>query len=252
MYGVTLSPAVIADWCRGVHTPFGGIRIPTIDFLDPSPELAYVIGVVVGDGWAVKRSGRSGEYRISAKVKDRDFAEEFSRCLGKVLGREPPKPIPMKDEKYRVRVNSNALYKLLQKPINIDKIRLFVEHTRDCTRSFLRGFFDAEGSVTLDGDIYCYNTDHRLLEYTRRLLGLLGIKTTDPKIRTKKGTLIKDWKTGKTYIKKKDVYYLYVRADTKLNFYKHVGFTIQRKRQRLEECLKRRGLLNVPLNQSSS
>ncbi|MEM0080077.1 MAG: hypothetical protein QXT92_03590 [Nitrososphaerota archaeon] len=27
-----------------------GCRIPSIEFLEPSPELAYIIGVVAGDG----------------------------------------------------------------------------------------------------------------------------------------------------------------------------------------------------------
>ncbi|MEM0481933.1 MAG: hypothetical protein QXM16_03470 [Nitrososphaerota archaeon] len=96
LYGVALNSAVINHWCKGIHTPYNAIRIPTIDFLEPSPELAYVIGVVAGDGYAVKSMQRSGDYRIEAIVKDREFAEEFPRCLGKVLDREPPKPIPEK------------------------------------------------------------------------------------------------------------------------------------------------------------
>ncbi len=51
MHGVTLSLPTISGWCREIHSPFGEIRIPAIDFLKPSSELAYIIGVIAG-GWA--------------------------------------------------------------------------------------------------------------------------------------------------------------------------------------------------------
>ncbi len=240
LYGVALSPAVIVYWCRGVHTPYNGIRIPTIDSLEPSPELAYVVGVVVGDGCAFKTSTRSGEYKVGAKAKDREFIEEFSRCLGRVLGREPPKPIPVEDGNFQVRVQSKVLYQLLQKPIDIERIRPFVEHSEDCIRSFLRGFFDSEGSVDKNkGEILCYNTDTRLLEYVQKLLRTLGIETTGPRINTRRGTPFFDKKQGKTYKTRKDVYYIYVKARDRLKFYKLVGFTIKRKQKTLEEYLRR-------------
>ncbi len=250
LHGVKLSPAVIADWCSGAHSPYNGARIPTIDHLKPSPELAYVIGVVAGDGWAVKTNARSGEYRVGARAKDIEFIEEFARCLGKVLGREPPRPVPVEDGLLLVYVRSRALYQLLQKPIDIDRIRRFIEHCEDCKRSFLRGFYDSEGSVDNEGKIRCLNTDTRLLRYVQKLLKLLGIETTGPKISARKGTLLFDKKLGEAYKKRKNVYYIYVKARDKLKFYKLVGFTIRRKQQRLEEYVRCHGLLeDEPPNQ---
>jgi DNA transposition AAA+ family ATPase len=52
----------------------------------------------------------------------------------------------------------------MKKPIDIEKIRRFVEHCERCMAMFLRGFFDSEGSVSKNGYItsptpttsYCY------------------------------------------------------------------------------------------------
>ncbi|MEM0482237.1 MAG: LAGLIDADG family homing endonuclease [Nitrososphaerota archaeon] len=190
-----------------------------------------------------ERVGRRGEYRIEVKVKDMDFVKEFAECLGRVLRRGPPRPKTVEDGRLKMRVSSKALYELLQKPLNLDRIRPFTEYSNDGMRSFLRGFFDSEAHVDKkDGDIFCYNTDIRLLKYVQRLLKLLGIQTTGPKICIRKGAPI-DKNRGEIYKKRKNVYYIYVKARDRLRFYKLVGFTIKRKQQRLEEYLRRRGLL---------
>ncbi|MEM0481449.1 MAG: hypothetical protein QXM16_00965 [Nitrososphaerota archaeon] len=93
-YGVRLSRSEVSEWLRGIRKPLNEIRIPSIDYLEPSPDLAYFIGVV-GDGCVIRKSTYStwgGGYKVVACVKDGEFAEEFARCLGRVLGREPPKP----------------------------------------------------------------------------------------------------------------------------------------------------------------
>ncbi len=58
--------------------------------------------------------------------------------------------------------------------------------------------------------------------------------------------------SGKIIIRRKDEYYIELRAKDRLKFYRLVGFTIRRKQQYLEEYLRRRGLLgDKPPNQSS-
>jgi intein-encoded DNA endonuclease-like protein len=54
-YGVRISKSSISEWLRGMHSPYDGRRIPSLVFLEPSEELAYVIGVVLGDGYAYRR-----------------------------------------------------------------------------------------------------------------------------------------------------------------------------------------------------
>ncbi|MEM4270414.1 MAG: hypothetical protein QW223_09925 [Candidatus Caldarchaeum sp.] len=50
--------------------------------------------MVAGDGyvWRRQRPRKYHEVFNGFNVVDMEFAEEFSRCLGVVLRREPPKP----------------------------------------------------------------------------------------------------------------------------------------------------------------
>jgi len=242
MYGVTLNKSHISFWIREVHNPYTSKRryIPSIDYLRPSEELAYVIGAVLGDGCVFLQKYH---YFITLRVKDLEFAEKFAECIGKVLEREPPKPIPVKNGAFKVKVCSKTLYELLKKPIDIDNIRKYVEHCFRCICAFLRGFFDSEGSIDKDGDTRVYNSDKSLLVYIKDLLNRFGIKTTGPKLHIKARTPIKNPVIDKTYFRKNDNYYLYMHAESKLKFYELIGFTIKRKQQRLEEYLIRRGLL---------
>jgi intein-encoded DNA endonuclease-like protein len=243
MCGVTLSKSQISYWVRGLRNPSNDPRrIPPLDHLRPSEELAYVIGAIVGDGYVCQKL-RNYYYRVVLTVKDLEFAEEFARCIAKVIGREPPKSIPGKDGVFVVEVGSKTLYELLKKPVNIDRIRQYIEHCINCVSAFLWGFFDSEGSIYGNGKIRVYNSDKPLLEYIKDLLNRLGIKTTGPKIIVKAGTPCKSPTTGKTYFTRKDVSYLYIHAESRLRFYQLIGFTVKRKQQRLEEYLIRRGVL---------
>jgi len=94
-YGVRISKSYISYWIRGVHSPYNGRRIPSLELLKPSEELAYVRGVKVGDGYAYRRRRTIKGYNpvwIGLRAKDREFVEEFARCLAKVLGRKQIRP----------------------------------------------------------------------------------------------------------------------------------------------------------------
>ncbi len=240
-HGVRLSKSHISYWSRGLHSPYNGRYIPSIELLKPSEELAYVIGVKLGDGYAVRsRRPVKGYSRalIGLKVKDREFAEEFSRCLTKVLGRTPKRLRYVKSTKrYVVEVKSETLYQLLRKPLDLDRLKKYIEHCGNCVGAFLRGFFDSEGSVNKSGYIYLSNTDLRLLEYVKHLLQRLGIETTGPWLKTRRGTVIHDHMTGKKYTTNKDVYVVGIRANSNHIFYEKIGFTIKRKQKRLEKYL---------------
>ncbi|MEM1583596.1 MAG: LAGLIDADG family homing endonuclease [Nitrososphaerota archaeon] len=125
-----------------------------------------------------------------------------------------------------VEVESKTLYELLRKLIDINKIAPFVEYCEECMRRFARSFFDSEGCVSKNGQISCSNSDLQLLQYVRKILNLLGIRTTEPKICVKKETALFDRRKGKTYTAKKDVYRIYVRMSDVLRFYQLIGFTI--------------------------
>ncbi len=65
VYRVKLSKSHISYWCRRTHNPYNGIRIPSIEFLRPSESLAYIIGVVAGDGYARRKNRVRKGYRDS-------------------------------------------------------------------------------------------------------------------------------------------------------------------------------------------
>ncbi|MEM1948305.1 MAG: LAGLIDADG family homing endonuclease [Candidatus Caldarchaeum sp.] len=244
-YGVRLRKSHVSGWIRRLHSPYNAILIPTIDMLKPSVELAYIIGVVAGDGYIRSKWHKTRRYYksiIGLKVVDLEFAEEFALCLAIVLGREPPQP-KQTIRGYTIEVACKTLHGLLTKPIDIEKLKPYIEHDSRCTSAFLRGFFDSEGSVSENGSITVCNTDIKLLEYVKQLLSKLGIEATGPRLSHKSGQIVVDPRTGKTGISRKDLYLLYIRASSLPTYYRRVGFTIHRKRKRLEEYLTRRGLL---------
>jgi intein-encoded DNA endonuclease-like protein len=145
-----------------VHNPYNGRRIPSLELLKPSEELAYVIGVKVGDGYTYRRKHAIKCYNhvwIGLKAKDREFVEKFARCLAKVLGRKQIRPRFRDDVgKYVVEVRSQTLYELLRKPVDPHRLKKYIEHCERCVAAFLRGFADSERCANKRGYIFILNT----------------------------------------------------------------------------------------------
>lgn len=252
-HGERLSKSSISYWIRGIHTPLQDgkgkpdspaprsyRRFASVEELKPSPDLAYVIGVVFGDGSAFVTHTKSGERRplITLRVRDRDFVEAFARALGRVLNRHHP---PVREQTvngktfHLVRVQDATLAELLAGR-DIERIRRFVEHDDACRAAFLRGFFDSEGSVG-PYRIYAYNTDLRVLKFVREQLMALNIECSEPRLNRLGGRPAGS--DGK-YITNKDLYAVSIHAASLELFLEKVGFSIERKRQRLEMMVTRR------------
>jgi intein-encoded DNA endonuclease-like protein len=134
-YGARISKSHISYWLRGIHSPYNGRRIPSLELLKSSEELAYVIGVKVGDGYVGKKSRVRKGYNpvwIGLKARDREFVEGFGRCLAKVIVRRQIRSRFRDDVgKYVVEVGSKTLYELLRKPVDLDRLKKYIEHLRD-------------------------------------------------------------------------------------------------------------------------
>jgi intein-encoded DNA endonuclease-like protein len=236
-YGVRLSKSHISYWIRGIHNPHNGRLIPSMELLEPSETLAYIIGTVLGDGYPkIKGRVRKG-YRhtiVRFEAVDREFVEEVARCIAVVLNRPPPTlKIRKGTRKYYIEVESKTLWELLKKPVDLERLRKYIEHCEKCMAAFLRGFFDAEGCVSKSGYILAFNTNYEVLTYVQGLLKRFGIESTGPRVSRPAGSLIKiDPITGKIYTTKKDCYCIYIRSYCNVNFYNHIGFTILRKQER--------------------
>jgi intein-encoded DNA endonuclease-like protein len=228
-HGVWIGTGTISRWLRGVHSPYNGRRLPSLELLKPSEDLANVIGVVLGDGYTYERSihKTSRGYIIGLEAKDKEFVEEFGRRLANVLGKEAIRPKFREGVgTYVVKATSKTLYELLKKPVDLKRIKPYVEHCPKCAAAFLRGLFDSEACIGKDGHIKLYNTNYEVLVYAQKLLWkYFGIESTGP------------W----PHKQKEGYYYIYIRAESLLNFYRYIGFTILRKQKRLEEYLKRTG-----------
>lgn len=234
---VELSKSTVKTWARGISNPYNCILIPTVEHLKPSEELAYIIGVVAGDGYTRAKPNASKhciDYVIGLKVVDYEFAEEFRRCLKKITGKTPPN-IRWTSRGYTIEMRCKVLHQLLRKPLDIEKLKPFIEHSVDTMSAFLRGFFDSEGPVSLNGNISVSNTDIQLLYYVKRLLERLGIETSEPRVQTKAGQAVRI--KGKTYVAKKNCYEFRIRSGSRPRFSLRVGFTIKRKQQRLHKIL---------------
>ena len=225
----------ISGWVRGEHCPQGRVRQSRAD---PSPELAYMIGVRLGDATiAVSKYN----FRVKLRVTDYDFALEFSRCPCKVLHRPLYEPRWSKRfSHWYVAASSILLYQYLSGPL--DAFKEVIEHDDACASAFLRGFFDSEGSYS-SGGLTVSNTNLEVLNYVRKLLlERFSIETTGPYLGSKGGRKVTI--KGKVCNANKDAYYVRVGARSIETFNAKVGFSIGRKSAKLGDGFGRRGYTN--------
>ncbi len=225
-YGFVPSKSLISEWSRGVHHPLGSANRFVAE---PNPELAYVIGVRFGDG-SINRKGYNRRIRLQSV--DPEFVVEFDRCLSVIL--RSARHALWEDNKRRevhVEARSVLLFNFLRQ--SFYDLQEWIEHCHQCVSAFLRGFFDSEGSVSKNGELFAWNNDTALLGYVMRLLRkYFAIETTGPHLGKRKGSEIQ--RRGKTYVRNSDSYYMYVRSKSIEKFMRCVGFVIRRKGERLQ------------------
>jgi intein-encoded DNA endonuclease-like protein len=181
------------------------------------PELNYLIGAFIGDGCAFYHK-KTRSYRIIFEVKDADFIESINDTVEKVLGKRYS-IYRNSWNGYSVVIYSKELYQLLMQPLEkLEKIIL------QYPSSFLRGFFDAEGSVDINGrSIKMTNKNYERLLLVQKCLRLLGINS---------------------YIRKRtreDIYDLRICGyENMVKFREKCGSSIQRKMEKLSRIRKTR------------
>ncbi len=193
-------------------------------------EKAYVLGVLCGDGYLYTNHR---DYTIRLAVNDKDFAEEFSRNLEIVYGLKPL----VYSHNYRciVELRSKEAYEDIAKFGNFRTYtwrvpnEIVVSRDETIRASFLRGFFDSEGSVA-KYSIGCCSVNKEGLIEIKQILESLGIRV---------GHLSKDGLHHRIYI---------CDRLSRVRFYKIVGFSIKRKEDKLRMSLgpKRIELLPPP------
>jgi len=143
--------------------------------LDSSPELAYILGVIDGDGCV------SGYDQIVLDVKDYAFAKEFETAL-KAIGLRANtrnndywnKDLERQYYGWQCYARS-AVFVCWFKGLTREQKEEIVSQFPD---QYLKGFFESEGTyyINTDGSVYVrfFNTNYELLLMVQRLLTLLG------------------------------------------------------------------------------
>ncbi len=142
----------------------------------PSPTLAYVLGVLLGDGSVYKiRSARgSHSYHVSLYVKDRIFAEKFAVALTEI-GLDP-RFYFCKNGFFRAEAINGGFYEWY-KALSLEQICLLV---RGCEDRLVCGFYESEGSIGVNESrlrIQIGNKHKKLLFMIQNILHNWNIKS---------------------------------------------------------------------------
>ena len=188
-------------------------------------KLAYILGVIYGDGYLLNDSSNHGV--VGLAVKDEDFALMFKEYIERWSGLTAT--LKRKGRLYRVELYSVEAYNFLK---NFELDRLLIAPKKiQC--AFLKGFYDSEGSVWIENRgkgrprirIACYNTNRTLVDLIKCLLTQLDIHH---RLRIKPN--------NQTFKNAKLLYEIIIdRRSSVKKFRGFIGFSIKRKRSKLNE-----------------
>lgn len=147
--------------------------------LAPSNNLAYILGVLKGDGCVYRT--KIG-YGVVLSVVDKLFAESFKENLTKI-GLHPKislrdKGNPRWKKQFAVLAYSKAFY-YWYKNLTLEDIENLLVENKEFIREFIRGFYESEGcfSYWRKGMMYTLEigvTDQELLKLVQRMARCLG------------------------------------------------------------------------------
>lgn len=130
--------------------------------------LAYVLGVLRGDG-SVYKSSKHRRCQIDLSVKDKSFTEKFAEAL-RGIGLKPSRIYICHNGQCRVQATSVDFYGWY-KLLDLEKIRFFI---RGFEEYFVCGFYESEGCINLHSSgrfrIHMYNKSWEVLSMIKDIL----------------------------------------------------------------------------------
>jgi len=140
-------------------------RTKLVDFRKQR-RLAYILGVIHGDGWATFCE-RTKRYEIGLASKDKNFAEKFASAL-QDLGLKVYFGYQKKRELWRVSANGKEL------KLWVDRNPLPNFKEQELMVAYIEGFYESEGSTK---NIVFTNTNKERLLRIKVMLSKLGIES---------------------------------------------------------------------------
>jgi len=159
--------------------------------LTHNPELFYVLGAVLGDGYTYGWKDKKREhFRVGLDVKNKIFALKYAQKISKGMGSKINACYYANKELWFVRLDNKELYLLVTKLRFSPDLIVSLINKNDKSLSkainFIEGFFDADGCVKIINDsarkipkirLDFMSTDSNRIEVIRILLErYLGIK----------------------------------------------------------------------------
>lgn len=193
-------------------------------FYNETPELAYFLGFFMADGHLVWNNGGRYELNIEINTKDIEILNKFVEWIC------PGKPLMFRSRNIneticnvcRLYINDKTIVSILLEKYGIlqnktGNEKLLFKDRASLFSSFIRGLFDGDGSVLLDGDrayVDICSASLSLLEEIKKYFGYGNIN----KVNT-----IHSWKITNTGDVKKFIDFIYTDD----------CFTLKRKKEKL-------------------
>lgn len=155
-----------------------GFCIPNIPNLNLSPNLAYILGVMKGDGYySIFKNKKKIDYKIHLFVKSKPFAENFALALERINLHTSIIRLDKyfnNRERWRVNAYSKNFIKWY-KQFNLEHIYKWLSSDKKSAIQFIKGFYEAEGCCCYSPKKhYCQitivNSGKNLLKIVQNLL----------------------------------------------------------------------------------
>ena len=242
-FSVKLNKSNLSYWFNHEVKLIGGIN----QFeAKPSSELAYVIGVLFGDG-SIFFHKKKSDYAVRVDAIDKDFVEHFSKCVSKVLNKDKNyavvsfKQKAMTSVMYSTKARSKKLYYFIKElKEDFEKVKPFAHAF---PKEFIQGVADSEGCPVVFARtnfgvrvIVAVSVNKELLEFILILLNKFNIKSN--LFLSKKAGMSDSIINGRIITRTKNLYGLQISNFLDIKKYSvEIPFNILRKRKKLFDAI---------------